>query len=93
MAYYHLDLARSAAQTELARSLAALRAEFDLPTAFAKVQTYSLGRGTYYDRPTISLDDYGNPDLKPEFTAQYEFGFKSELTRVLGLVRSSNRIW
>ncbi|GIV62414.1 MAG: hypothetical protein KatS3mg044_1280 [Rhodothermaceae bacterium] len=27
----------------------------------------------------------GNPDLKPEFTAQYEFGFKSELTPFLGL--------
>ena len=27
----------------------------------------------------------GNPDLKPEFTAQYEFGFKSEITRWLGL--------
>ncbi len=27
----------------------------------------------------------GNPDLKPEFTAQYEFGFKSEIGRFLGL--------
>lgn len=27
----------------------------------------------------------GNPDLKPEFTTQYEFGFKAELTRFLGL--------
>ncbi len=27
----------------------------------------------------------GNPDLKPEFTTQYEFGFKSELTNYLGL--------
>ncbi len=27
----------------------------------------------------------GNPDLKPEFTAQYEFGFKSEVTSFLGL--------
>lgn len=27
----------------------------------------------------------GNPDLKPEFTAMYEFGFKSELTRDVGL--------
>ncbi len=27
----------------------------------------------------------GNPDLKPEFTAQYEFGFKSEITSFLGL--------
>ncbi len=27
----------------------------------------------------------GNPDLKPEFTAQYEFGFKSEITTFLGL--------
>ena len=27
----------------------------------------------------------GNPDLRPEFTAQYEFGFKSEVLPVLGL--------
>ncbi|MBT8399868.1 MAG: TonB-dependent receptor, partial [Rhodothermia bacterium] len=27
----------------------------------------------------------GNPDLKPEFTVQYEFGFKSEITSWLGL--------
>jgi len=27
----------------------------------------------------------GNPDLEPEFTVQYEFGFKSEITRDLGL--------
>ena len=27
----------------------------------------------------------GNPDLKPEFTAQYEFGFKSEITDFLGM--------
>ena len=27
----------------------------------------------------------GNPDLKPEFTTQYEFGFKSEVTDFLGL--------
>ena len=27
----------------------------------------------------------GNPDLDPEFTAQYEFGFKSQITRDLGL--------
>jgi outer membrane receptor protein involved in Fe transport len=27
----------------------------------------------------------GNPDLRPEFTVQYEFGFKSALTRDLGL--------
>ena len=26
----------------------------------------------------------GNPDLKPEFTTQYEFGFKAELTNYLG---------
>ena len=28
---------------------------------------------------------FGNPDLDPEFTAQYEFGFKSEVTDFLGL--------
>jgi outer membrane receptor protein involved in Fe transport len=27
----------------------------------------------------------GNPDLRPEFTSQYEFGFKSEITSFLGL--------
>jgi outer membrane receptor protein involved in Fe transport len=27
----------------------------------------------------------GNPDLKPEFTVQYEFGFKSALNKALGL--------
>jgi len=27
----------------------------------------------------------GNPDLRPEFTAQYEFGFKAELTNYLGI--------
>ena len=27
----------------------------------------------------------GNPDLKPEFTTQYEFGFKAEVTPFLGL--------
>ena len=27
----------------------------------------------------------GNPDLDPEFTAQYEFGFKSQITRDLGI--------
>ena len=27
----------------------------------------------------------GNPDLDPEFTAQYEFGFKSEIAGVVGL--------
>ena len=27
----------------------------------------------------------GNPDLEPEFTVQYEFGFKSAITRDLGL--------
>lgn len=33
----------------------------------------------------VSYGVMGNPDLKPEFTAQYEFGFKSEVTRFLGL--------
>ncbi len=34
---------------------------------------------------SISYGILGNPDLKPEFTAQYEFGFKSELNRFVGL--------
>lgn len=33
----------------------------------------------------VSFGVLGNPDLKPEFTTQYEFGFKSEITDFLGL--------
>ena len=33
----------------------------------------------------ITYGVLGNPDLKPEFTTQYEFGFKSELTDFIGL--------
>ena len=33
----------------------------------------------------IDYGALGNPDLKPEFTTQYEFGFKSEIARFLGL--------
>ncbi len=33
----------------------------------------------------VSYGILGNPDLKPEFTAQYEFGFKSELNPYVGL--------
>jgi outer membrane receptor protein involved in Fe transport len=33
----------------------------------------------------ITYGVLGNPDLKPEFTTQYEFGFKSEITPFLGL--------
>jgi outer membrane receptor protein involved in Fe transport len=33
----------------------------------------------------ITYGVLGNPDLKPEFTTQYEFGFKSELTGFLGM--------
>jgi outer membrane receptor protein involved in Fe transport len=33
----------------------------------------------------ITYGVLGNPDLKPEFTTQYEFGFKSELTPFFGL--------
>ena len=32
----------------------------------------------------VSYGVLGNPDLKPEFTAQYEFGFKSAVGRSLG---------
>lgn len=32
----------------------------------------------------VSYGVLGNPDLKPEFTAQYEFGFKSEITDYFG---------
>lgn len=33
----------------------------------------------------VSYGVMGNPDLRPEFTAQYEFGFKSEITAALGV--------
>ncbi len=33
----------------------------------------------------VSYGVLGNPDLNPEFTSQYEFGFKSEITRFFGL--------
>ena len=33
----------------------------------------------------VSYGVLGNPDLKPEFTAQYEFGFKSAITDFFGL--------
>lgn len=33
----------------------------------------------------VSYGVLGNPDLRPEFTAQYEFGVKAELARWLGL--------
>ena len=33
----------------------------------------------------VSYGVLGNPDLRPEFTAQYEFGFKSVVTPTLGL--------
>ncbi len=33
----------------------------------------------------VSYGVLGNPDLKPEFTAQYEFGFKSVITPWLGV--------
>lgn len=33
----------------------------------------------------VSYGVLGNPDLDPEFTVQYEFGFKSAITRFLGL--------
>ena len=54
------------------------------------------GLGTFFANADYSvLDDLqagavsygvlGNPDLKPEFTAQYEFGFKAALAGFLGL--------
>jgi outer membrane receptor protein involved in Fe transport len=33
----------------------------------------------------VNFGTLGNPDLEPEFTAQYEFGFKSEIAGVVGL--------
>ena len=55
------------------------------------------GLGTFFNNADYSvLEDLqqgnefsqgilGNPDLDPEFTAQYEFGFKSQITRDLGV--------
>jgi exoribonuclease R len=74
VAYYHLDLARSAAQTELARSLAALRAEFDLPAAFApqvlaeaeqasSAVLRSLPENDRTDLPLVTIDPPGSTDL------------------------------
>jgi outer membrane receptor protein involved in Fe transport len=34
---------------------------------------------------SISYGIMGNPDLKPEFTVQYEFGFKQAVSDILGL--------
>ena len=34
---------------------------------------------------SISYGIMGNPDLKPEFTVQYEFGFKQAISNLLGL--------
>lgn len=34
---------------------------------------------------SISYGIMGNPDLKPEFTVQYEFGFKQAISNILGL--------
>ena len=48
-----------------------------LPTPFAKVRTYGIGRGTYYDRPIISVDDYGNQQLKPEVGTEIEVGVEN----------------
>lgn len=74
MAYYHLDLARSAAQTELAHSLAALREEFDLPAGFspevlaeaeqaAAAVVASLPETDRTDLPLVTIDPPGSTDL------------------------------
>lgn len=34
---------------------------------------------------SISYGVMGNPDLKPEFTVQYEFGFKQAISNIIGL--------
>ena len=34
---------------------------------------------------SISYGIMGNPDLKPEFTVQYEFGFKQAISNIIGL--------
>ncbi len=44
---------------------------------------YSVLRDLQAD--VVNYGVMGNPDLKPEFTTQYEFGFKSEIASFLGL--------
>jgi exoribonuclease R len=74
VAYYHLDLARSAAQTELARRLAALREEFGLPPGFtpevlaeaelaAAAVVGSLPGNDRTDLPLVTIDPPGSTDL------------------------------
>ncbi|HEY4615142.1 MAG TPA: RNB domain-containing ribonuclease [Citricoccus sp.] len=74
MAYHHLDLSRSAAQTELARGLAALRAEFGLPGAFtpevlAEAERAAAGvmaalpENARTDLPLVTIDPPGSTDL------------------------------
>ncbi|XKH53746.1 RNB domain-containing ribonuclease [Citricoccus nitrophenolicus] len=74
MAHYHLDLARSAAQTELASRLAALREEFSLPAAFPpevlaeaeQAAANAVDRLPVNDRtdlPLLTIDPPGSTDL------------------------------
>ncbi|MFC0247984.1 RNB domain-containing ribonuclease [Citricoccus parietis] len=74
MAHYHLDLARSAAQTELASRLAALRQEFSLPAAFPpevlaeaeQAAANAVDRLPVNDRtdlPLLTIDPPGSTDL------------------------------
>ncbi|MEW1979761.1 RNB domain-containing ribonuclease [Citricoccus sp. NPDC079358] len=74
MAHYHLDLARSAAQTELARRLAALREEFSLPAGFPpevlaeadQASANAVNRLPVHDRtdlPLLTIDPPGSTDL------------------------------
>ncbi|QCU77708.1 RNB domain-containing ribonuclease [Citricoccus sp. SGAir0253] len=74
MSYYHLDLARSAAQTELARRMAALRDEFGLPAGFSpevlaeaeRAAAAVAARLPERDRtglPLVTIDPPGSTDL------------------------------
>lgn len=74
MAHLHLDLARSAAQTELAGHLAALRQEFSLPAGFpaevlaeaeraAAATADRLPASDRTDLPLLTIDPPGSTDL------------------------------
>lgn len=74
MPYHHLDLTGSAAQTELAERLAALRTEFELPSSFpeevvreaeqaAAAVVQDLPAADRTDLPLVTIDPPGSTDL------------------------------
>ncbi|NUL46311.1 RNB domain-containing ribonuclease [Cellulosimicrobium funkei] len=88
MAHYHLDLAHSAAQTELARRLSALREEFALPAAFPpevlaeadQAAANVMNRLPVHDRtdlPLLTIDPPGSTDLDQAVHLQRGRGTRS----------------